>query len=289
MTQGEDGRMANRAGPAGDDAAIRPAGSNVDAGPTTESGPLGRVDPARPAASGTVPRPPIGAATLTIVTGLVGLIASLVLLGSIAEGVRDHEVFVLDTWATPFLHALASPGLNAFMNAVTDIGSSPVIVPIFVAVVVVLLWTRRYGAASFLAVASGGALVLNVTMKLFFQRPRPQLAWARVLPDYSFPSGHTMNAVVFYVALSLILWSVFGRRVGLIAFAVAVVLALGVGVTRIYLGYHYLTDVVGALLAGTAWLLVVGAAFRARPKWWRWSSSAARQAHPSDSPDRAVG
>ena len=102
-------------------------------------------------------------------------------------------------------------------------------------------------------------------MKLFFERPRHQLDWAQVLPDYSFPSGHTMNAVVFYVALALILWSVFGRRIGLIALVIAVALALGVGVSRIYLGYHYLTDVVGGLLAGIAWLLVVGAAFRARP------------------------
>jgi membrane-associated phospholipid phosphatase len=50
----------------------------------------------------------------------------------------------------------------------------------------------------------------------------------------------------------------------------AIVLALAVGVSRIYLGYHYLTDVVGGLLAGIAWLLVVGAAFNARPGWWNW-------------------
>jgi len=126
------------------------------------------------------------------------------------------------------------------------------------------------GAALFLGLASGGALVLNGAMKVLFERPRPHLAWATVLPDYSFPSGHTMNAFVFYVALALIAWSVFGRRVGLIAVAVAVAVALGVGVSRIYLGYHYLTDVVGGLVAGIAWLLVVGAAFHARPKWWPW-------------------
>ena len=289
MSGREDDRVTHVAQPVSGDAPTAPAGSNVDAGTTTESGPLGRVDPKRPAPPGTVPRPPLGPATFTVVAGLLGLIASLVLLGSIAEGVRDHEVFALDTWATPFLHAMASPGLNAFMSAFTNIGSSPVIVPIFVVVMVALLWKRRFGAASFLALTSGGALVLDVTMKLFFQRPRPRLAWARVLPDYSFPSGHTMNAVVFYIALALILWSVFGRRVGLIAVAVAIVLALAVGVTRIYLGYHYLTDVVGALLAGTAWLLIVGAAFRIRPNWWKWSSPAARPASRPDGPGRAVG
>jgi membrane-associated phospholipid phosphatase len=47
-------------------------------------------------------------------------------------------------------------------------------------------------------------------------------------------------------------------------------------VSRIYLGYHYLTDVVGGLMAGTAWLLVVGAAFRARPTWWPWGPTDAQ-------------
>jgi undecaprenyl-diphosphatase len=94
-----------------------------------------------------------------------------------------------------------------------------------------------------------------------------------VLPDYSFPSGHSMNGVVFYVALALIAWSVFGRRVGLVSMIIAGVLAFGIGVSRIYLGFHYLTDVVGGWLAGIVWLLVVGAVFRLRPDAWHWGRS----------------
>ena len=91
-----------------------------------------------------------------------------------------------------------------------------------------------------------------------------------MLPDYSFPSGHTMNALVFYAALALIAWSIAGRRAGLIALALAALITFGVGVSRIYLGVHYLTDVVGGVLAGLAWLLVAGTALRARPAWRRW-------------------
>jgi undecaprenyl-diphosphatase len=246
------------------------AGSRVDAGPTTRSGPLGRVDPAQPAPPGSVPRPAVAVATGTVVVGFGGLIASLVVLGSLANGVRDQEVFALDTWATPFLHGIASPALDWLMNALTTMGSSLVLIPIFVVVAAVLLLRRRFGAALFLGVASAGALVIDATMKLVFQRPRPKLDYAAVLPDYSFPSGHAMNGVVVYVSLALILWSVFGRRVGVPAVVVAAVLAFGIGVSRIYLGYHYLTDVVGGWLAGIIWLLVIGAAFRARPKMWRW-------------------
>jgi undecaprenyl-diphosphatase len=259
----------------------------TDTGPTGESGPLGPIDPVVASAPASAVRPAARDATMTVVVGLVGLIASLFVLGSIAEGVRDQEVFALDTWATPFLHGIASPGLDAVMGALTDMGSSMIIVPLFLVVIAGLLWKRRYGSALFLGVASGGALILNATMKLFFQRPRPQLPWAQVLPDYSFPSGHTMNGVVFYIALAVIAWSIFGRRVGLASLVLAVVLAIGIGVSRIYLGYHYLTDVVGGILAGIAWLLIVGAAFRARPAWWMWGRASAQGTRETEGPDTA--
>ena len=254
---------------------VRPgqvAGSRVDAGTKTESGPLGRVDPPRPAPPGTVPRPPVGTATLTIVVGLAALSALLVVLGFVAEAIRQQEVFILDTTATPFLHGIQSPFMDALMNTLTTIGSSFVIPPIFVVTVILLARKRRFGAATFLGVAAIGGVIIEWAMKLVFARPRPQLAWAHVQPDYSFPSGHTMNSAVFYVALALIIWSIFGRRIGVAALTVAVVLTIGVGISRIYLGYHYLTDVIAAILAGTAWLLVVGFAFRLRPKWWAWGS-----------------
>jgi membrane-associated phospholipid phosphatase len=209
---------------------------------------------------------------MTVVVGFVALIAMLLVLGSIADGVRNEEVFALDTWATPFLHGIASPGLDFIMLRLTDIGSSAVIVPVFAVAMAGLVWRHRYGAASFLTISIGGSLFISGAMKLLFERPRPQLSYAQVLPDYSFPSGHTMNAVIFYLALALIAWSVYGRRIGIVTLTIAAVLAVGVGVSRIYLGYHYLTDVVGGLLAGVTWLLVVGAAFRSRPSWWSWGS-----------------
>jgi undecaprenyl-diphosphatase len=248
------------------------AGSRVDAGPNTQSGPLGRIDPKQPktAPPGAVPRPPVAVATGTVLIGFAGLVAALVVLGSLADGVRDQEVFALDAWATPFLHSIASPITDAIFNTLTAMGSSLVVLPIFLAAVVLLIMRRRYGASLFLSVALGGSLLIDYLMKLVFQRPRPKLDYAAVLPDYSFPSGHSMNGVVFYVSLALILWSVFGRRVGVPALVVAVMLAFGIGISRIFLGYHYLTDVVGGWLAGIVWLLVVGAAFRARPKMWHW-------------------
>jgi undecaprenyl-diphosphatase len=93
-----------------------------------------------------------------------------------------------------------------------------------------------------------------------------------------------MNSLVFYVALAVVLWSVSGRRVGIAAVTGAIVLSLLIGLSRIYLGAHYFTDVAGGLLAGTIWLLVVAAAFRFGPLWRMWrnplSTAAAEPSKP---------
>jgi undecaprenyl-diphosphatase len=257
------------------------AGSRVDAGAKTQHGPLGKIDAPKEAPAGTVvARPPVGTASTMVIAGFIGLVVTLFALAWIADGVHDQESFALDTWATPFLHSIATPTLNAFMTGLTTMGSTVILVPLFIGVTAGLLLTKRYGAAVFFAVATGGALLIDFTMKLIFQRPRPKLDYAAVLPDYSFPSGHSMNGIVFYVGLALIAWSIFGRRVGLLATIGAALLALGIGTSRIYLGYHYFTDVVGGFLAGIAWLLIVLAAFRARPKLWEWV--------PNDAPEAAA-
>ena len=235
------------------------------------SQPVASPEPRLPA--GTASRGPlrpgagarVRAASLGLVVGFGSLVACLVVLGSLAERIRDKEVIALDTYATPFLHGLSSPAMDLLMNAATFVGSNLVIPPLFGVAMIWLFRRRMVREALFLGVASGGSLVLNELMKLFFQRPRPQLDWAYVLPDYSFPSGHTMNSVTFYVALAVVLWSVYGRRVGRVAVTIAVVLAVLIGVSRIYLGYHYLTDVLGGLLAGTVWLLIAAGGFRTGP------------------------
>src|SRR5438046_8617710 len=128
-------------------------------------------------------------ATGTLLVGLAGLLAILLLFAFIADGIREQEAFALDSWATPFLHSIASPGLDALMLGLTTMGSTQVVAPILVAVCAYLIFKRRYGAMLFLTLSLAGALVIDASMKLLFERPRPKLDYARALPDYSFPSG----------------------------------------------------------------------------------------------------
>ena len=256
-----------------------PAGS-------AEGGPLGEDQGTEPGSSATPKAPPrtardLGLATATVVVGFGILTACLLVFGSLAQDVRSKDVFMVDAWATPFLHGIASPSMDAVMTAITTLGTVFVILPALVILGVWLLRTGRVRSLGFLVAAILGSLVLQLVLKPFFARPRPDVPYAQILSDYSFPSGHTLSAVVFYGGVALVIWSLFGRRAGLAAVGVAAVISIAVGVSRIYLGYHFLTDVVGAILAGIAWLLIIGAAFRARPTWRRWRSRGASVRRPA--------
>jgi len=257
-----------------------------DRGATGEGGPIG-ADTGDDAGTGRSPQPQppsapqLGLATATVVVGFAGLTASLFVFGFVAQGVRSQEAFALDAWATPFLHGISSPGMDVAMTVITTLGTIFVILPAAIVFGAWLLHEGHRRSVAFLVVALLGSFVIQWTMKPFFARPRPALSWSQVLPDYSFPSGHTLNTVIFYGAVALIVWSIAGRRAGLAALGAAALITLAVGTSRIYLGFHYLTDVVGGIVAGIAWLLIVGAAFRARPTWRRWRSRDGKVRRPT--------
>jgi undecaprenyl-diphosphatase len=220
-------------------------------------------------------------ATGIVVVGFIGLLAGLVVFGSLAVEIRGQELSALDSIATPFLHDRASPLRDLVMNAATFIGSDFVVLPLLGVSLAVLLSRRHVREAVFLGVAVAGSVALNWTMKLIFQRPRPKLPWAHVLPDYSFPSGHSMNSFVLFVGLALLAWAFFGRRIGMLAVAVALGCVFLIGTSRIYLGYHYFTDVIGGVTAGFVWLLVVGGALHFGPTVAGWRLRPAPPAGPA--------
>ena len=212
-----------------------------------------------PATSAKLPRSRL----LLLAIGFAALMACLVVFGVIAQDVHGQEAIALDAVMTPLLHGYASPTLDSVMWSFTTIGSTLVVAPLFVIAEAALLIARRRREALFLAIAILGSVVMNALLKLVFQRPRPALPWAQTPLDYSFPSGHTMNSLAFYLALALIAWVIWGPKVGIPATFGAVVVATLIGVSRIYLGAHYFSDVVAGFAAGLAWLLIVSAGFDA--------------------------
>ena len=239
---------------------------------------LGRSDPP------TVEQPqtPTKRGVTSLAVGFLIALVSMVCFAALADSIYVQEKFALDTVANPFLHSISSPMLDAVMNGITTLGSIPFVTVVFIVAMVVLLVRRQRVDALFLVVAIGGSVLLNNILKLLIQRPRPVLPWAHVLPDYSFPSGHSMNSLVFYVAIALLIWAHAGERLGTLAVIGALLLSVAIGLSRIYLGYHYLSDVVGGFAAGLAWLFIVSVAFQTIPTAWSHRPWAVRHAgHPT--------
>lgn len=144
-------------------------------------------------------------------------------------------------------------GVDVF-RAITNLGSPAVSLLVAAIVCVVLYRRRRIADAALLPVVLGGAELLNLVLKLSFHRARPELGVVQ-LDTYSYPSGHAMIATATYGAFAYLLWRDTTRKRAriLISIGTAAIVVL-IGFSRLYLGVHYLSDVLGAVPAGATWL-----------------------------------
>lgn len=199
-----------------------------------------------------------GPATL-LATALVGVSGAG--FGLLADAAVEHDGAArIDPGVARDVVLHRSGPLTAAARLLTAAGSELVIGILAVLVVVALLRRRRIAAAITVAVGMAGSAALTVGLKLAIGRDRPGTA-LRLGPadeSFSFPSGHTLNSAVLLGLTVLFLVPLLRRRALRAAAAVtAVLLALGVGLSRVYLGYHWMTDVVASWLVATAWLTLV--------------------------------
>jgi undecaprenyl-diphosphatase len=140
----------------------------------------------------------------------------------------------------------------------TSLGSTVVLTFITLAVVAYLLIDGKRSAALFVIVAIGGGTLISTLLKNAFARPRPELVAHLVdVRSYSFPSGHAMLSAVTFLTLGALLARVQGRRrLKAYILAVAVLLTLLVGSSRIYLGVHWPSDVLAGWCLGAAWAML---------------------------------
>jgi undecaprenyl-diphosphatase len=187
--------------------------------------------------------------------GAVAVLAGLFI--AIAEDVATGDPIVrMDQGIADWLHAHGNPALTAFLLGVTHLHSTAGIAALTVVFSAYLAWRRAWYWLLTVGLTMAGGMVLNTVYKQAFQRARP--VWDHpllTLTSYSFPSGHTAGATLFYGLLAAYLLPRFrslAARAACVAGAVAMV-AL-VGFSRMYLGVHYLTDVLAAACASAAWL-----------------------------------
>lgn len=148
------------------------------------------------------------------------------------------------------------PGwLEESARDITGLGGYAILTIVTAAAVIYLLMARKRGAAALVAIAMIGGALLSTGLKLGFERPRPELVpHATRIYTASFPSGHAMLSAVSYLTLGALLSRVQERRrIKAFVMGLAVVTTLLVGLSRIYLGVHWPSDVLGGWAVGAAW------------------------------------
>ena len=156
-------------------------------------------------------------------------------------------------------HASEAPGLTEFFRIVGFPGSLVALALVGVLVAVALLVRRSWSTLyTWLAAVLGGE-ALNLLLKDLFARPRPSFEHPLVVEtSYSFPSGQAMESLVVYGMLAYFaLLTLRSKRMRVVSVGGAVVLVTLIGFSRVYLGAHYVSDVVGGFAAGGAWLSAV--------------------------------
>lgn len=196
----------------------------------------------------------------------------------IAEEVSEAELDQFDSW---LLLAFRNPAdmadplgpawLEEFMIELTALGGYPLLSLIVVAVAGFLVVSGRYGAAvyTFLSIGLGSAVAHG--LKLVYDRPRPHLVEQLVnVHTPSFPSGHaSMSAVVYLTLAIVIIRFVDGLAVRAYVLSAALLLTVGIGVSRIYLGVHWPSDVAAGWAFGVSWACLAWLVVTALRAWRR--------------------
>jgi membrane-associated phospholipid phosphatase len=172
----------------------------------------------------------------------------------------------VDNGARDRLHdfAVTHTGFVGAMQLISDSGSALTWQLVLGLVVVWLLWRRLPRLALFVVIAAAGSSLLNTVVKTAVHRLRPVLSHPVAHePGSSFPSGHAQAAIVGYGVLLLVFLPILHGLWRRVAVTLAVLMVLAIGFSRIALGVHYLSDVVGGYLLGAAWVAAMAAAFNA--------------------------
>ena len=201
-----------------------------------------------------------GKFTLHLILGIVFSIIAAGIFAWVYDHVKDKnsKTTAFDDGLLHWMHAHQTPWVTALARGLAWFGNPPVIVGMAVlGVIVGLVWRKVRGAAWTLPIAVVGAGLIIQGVKITFQRPRPTLFHPLLHESgYSFPSGHSLISVVVYGLLGYFAMHLFGRRVPrLVVGIVTVAIILLVGVSRVYVGVHFPTDVLAGWTAGIPWLI----------------------------------
>ena len=191
---------------------------------------------------------------IVLAVGFVSLIAFFTL----ADELRENDLKPFDDWATAVVKATTSDFMTLLMKGVTFLSNREFIIFPAILIFIYFLFIKRHRWYSIkIPVVTLGSISLNLLLKYYFERPRPELEHMVHVTGNSFPSGHAMFSFSFYGLLIYILWEYaptkFWKYFSLVVLLILIHL---IGISRVYLGVHYPSDVLAGFAAGFMWLLV---------------------------------
>jgi len=180
--------------------------------------------------------------------------------GGLTQDVAGHDDTALaDPHVTAWIIAHRTGWLTSALSVLTWLGSTAVIIPLGLATGLYFLIRRRTRQPlALLAAAVAGAIGLYDIVKALVGRPRPPAAiWIGHYTGAAFPSGHTTQSAAFYAMLAIVLGAGLSIRRRAVLWSAATLVVLIVGASRIYLGAHWLTDVLAGYALGATWVAIV--------------------------------
>lgn len=187
---------------------------------------------------------------LEISIGIILCISAILLFAEIAENVFGKETQGLDIAVSRFIYSLRTPLLTNVMLVLSFMGGEFTLIAASLGTIFLGLKHRKHEAVLFITLFGMG-VILNLLLKMIFQRPRPELAPLVHLHSYSFPSTHAMNAFIFYSIFSFFVWHLtHNKRKTIVTVMISSILIVLIGLSRVYLGVHYPSDILAGYVAG---------------------------------------
>jgi undecaprenyl-diphosphatase len=202
----------------------------------------------------------LGARGNLVIAAALAVVAGIWAFVKLLDAVQEGETRQFDEWMIRTLRQHEGPAwLQEIGRDFTALGGVAVMALVTLAVAGYLLLSRRYRAMWLVIAATAGGLVLSTVLKYFIDRDRPALVEHKsMVYTKSFPSGHSMMAAVVYLTLGSLLARIMpGRVLKLYFLVLAMALTFLVGVSRVYLGVHWPTDVLAGWVGGLVWALIV--------------------------------
>ena len=189
------------------------------------------------------------------ITGLFSCLLIIYVLGKLSNEVLEKEAFAFDKTILLWIHSFANPTLDRIMIFITGLGNPNTVVVISTIILALLLWRKYYQEAKIFLLDCLGGVVLSYGLKLVFSKTRPDL-WRSPITEtsYSYPSGHALGSTILYGFLAYLLATRYPQFSWLI-YALAGLLIFAIGLSRLYLGVHWATDIIGGYCIGFLWVM----------------------------------